>query len=179
MKKGLHLFIFDTDSEKVRGPFSIDLLKGLVEVGKVTPETLISIGKDHEWRAISEEESLMGLLFPDTPGLHLAAPTAAQAEPNPGADINVFKILEENRAVEDDDKLIITEEDMIRARFFNFSQRTRDYFVLLAVTTILTLFAGYFFGANSNPLVLTFALSGWTIASLGLAYVFFFVMDSY
>lgn len=179
MGNDLKLFIFDSDHRQVRGPYAIISLKELVEVGKVTPETMVSIGKDHEWREIKKEESLMGLLFPDTPGLHLVEDISIEKTPESKIPVDVYDMLKENRAVEDDDKLIVTDEDLENARIFNLSRRTKDYLSLLVISTVIALFAGFFMGALFNPLGLMFLLSGWVMANVGFAFVIYIAMDTY
>ncbi|WOO43220.1 hypothetical protein [Rubellicoccus peritrichatus] len=179
MGNDIKLFVFDADQRQILGPYPISSLKELADIGKISMETKVSMGKDHEWRPIKDEESLMGILFPVTEELHLNDNPVIEKTPESEIPVDVYDMLEENRAAEDDEAIIITDEDLDRARLLNLSRRTRDYLTIVLVATALAIIVGILTGGLSNIIGLIYILSAWTIAIMGFAFLIYIVMDAY
>jgi len=175
--EGDALYFFDQAANRARGPYPLTQIVEFAETTVINIDTLVAPTGRQEWTAIRDWPELCELLFPEA-HLHLRA-EAYQAAPEADAEYesDAYAVLAVNRAQEDPDKVIFTDEQL-RPKM---SRRLKDYlWGIFGVNLLLILGAGLYtliFGVN--VVVVIFALSGMIIWSIGLTWVTFFVMDSW
>ena len=100
--------------------------------------------------------------------------TRVNAEPGsqaPSADHDVYAILQANRAREQEHRLGEVEVKVVKSR------RRRDYWMLLLLTNALLAVIAW--QSRGNLVVLCSTGAGIIIASIGLTWIMWFVMDDY
>lgn len=162
---------------QVAGPFTMEALQSLAYLGKITPETLVTLEGRYEFTTIKSSAYLAHMLFPRLN--QSASPhqlTEAKFErvsdsSPPQAKVDVMEILGDIRQAE-----IASGRDHIRGGRFRISKRSRDFWIMLIAGNTL-LVGGGIAMQNTSSIVFGFAGSG--LYTFGLLWSMYGVMDRY
>ncbi len=162
---------------QVAGPFTIEGLESLAYLGKISPETLISLEGKFEFTAI-KSSAFAKRLFPrdgDSSSPHQLTEAkferVADALP-PQEKVDVHNILNELRQAEIDSGRDL----MVRDDRFKISKRSRDFWIMVIGGNIVLIGSGIAM-QNTASIVFGFAASG--LYTFGLLWSMYGVMDRY
>jgi hypothetical protein len=161
---------------QVAGPFTLEGLESLAYLGKISPDTLISVEDRFEFTAI-KSSAFARRLFPRAEGS--ASPhqlTEAKFErvadqSAPQAKIDVYDILGEIRQSE-----IASGRDFVREDRFKISKRSRDFWIMVIAGNVVLIGGGI---AMQNTTSIVFGFAGSGMYTFGLLWSMYGVMDRY
>jgi hypothetical protein len=178
-------------ANEVRGPYSSDQLQVLAEVGAVTPDTGASARPDGPWLPLRQRPDA-AQIFPARREFQFKAPEFERLNRAPGPPADHREGIaaaqggpaEPPRPPPNDVLEIVRATTRIQAQFEKSvdltprpNRRLRDY--LLAMALVNGFFGAAILFGHGSPATLIYGLSGIVIASSGITWVMFGVMDRY
>lgn len=165
------------ESGNLRGPLSLEQLQDLVEGGALTPETEITDDPEQALVRIRQAEELLQFLFPPQKGLtlkhHQAHGDTEAASSTPPLDVR--DILQQNLEKERGHGMKVDQPASDKDQ--RQVAKWRSYWILNGPTNLLCLILFLLFQQQGNVIALVFLVSFFTLFNVGLAWLFFWVMD--
>ena len=169
-------FYLDEQQEKARGPFSLEQMCDLFEVGVLNANTRVAEGGASEWLAAADVPVFETALYRASGKSKLTKNSnysVAETE-DFGEPVDPKQLLEQNVFCES--KLKGTPPPTLKNR--SATSRSRDYWVaMLAVNAVLAIVLIGFVG--SSPYLMVPILSFAVLFNIGLPWLLFVVMDRY
>lgn len=172
------LYWLDRASGRARGPFSVAQFREFAETGALLPGHEVAAPGAPNWVTLQDWPELQAALFPAHPGPQLSHEHyQAQQEAPPELESDPYAILAINRAREDPDELILTDEDL-RPKL---SRRVKDFWVMLVGGNVAILLLAGAIGliGGLNAVALTYVLAFMVTWSVGITWLSFGVMSRF